>query len=58
MSNKRIIQVEEKVPFQLLLPLSIQHMFAMFEMCIRDSICCILPVPLRPVRMRIQFIGF
>ena len=30
MSNKRIIQVEEKVPFQLLLPLSIQHMFAMF----------------------------
>ena len=30
MSNKRIIQVEEKVPFLLLLPLSIQHMFAMF----------------------------
>lgn len=30
MSNKRIIQVEEKVPFQMLLPLSIQHMFAMF----------------------------
>lgn len=30
MSSKRIIQVEEKVPFNLLLPLSIQHMFAMF----------------------------
>lgn len=30
MASKRIIQVEEKVPFQLLLPLSIQHMFAMF----------------------------
>ena len=30
MANKRIIQVEENVPFQLLLPLSIQHMFAMF----------------------------
>lgn len=30
MENKRIIQVEEKVPFKLLLPLSIQHMFAMF----------------------------
>lgn len=30
MENKRIIQVEEKVPFQLLVPLSIQHMFAMF----------------------------
>ncbi|MDO5406243.1 MAG: uracil permease [Eubacteriales bacterium] len=30
MSNKRIIQVDEKVPFNLLLPLSIQHMFAMF----------------------------
>lgn len=30
MANKRIIQVEEKVPIQLLLPLSIQHMFAMF----------------------------
>lgn len=30
MENQRIIQVEDKVPFQLLLPLSIQHMFAMF----------------------------
>ncbi len=28
--KKRIIQVEEKVPFKLMLPLSIQHMFAMF----------------------------
>ena len=27
---KRIIQVEEKVPANLLIPLSIQHMFAMF----------------------------
>lgn len=30
MENHRIIQVEEKVPFKLLAPLSIQHMFAMF----------------------------
>ncbi|MGN0204782.1 MAG: uracil permease [Coprococcus sp.] len=30
MENKRIIQVEEKVPAKLLIPLSIQHMFAMF----------------------------
>lgn len=30
MDNKRIIKVEEKVPFKLLVPLSIQHMFAMF----------------------------
>lgn len=30
MENQRIIQVEEKVPFRLLAPLSIQHMFAMF----------------------------
>ena len=30
MENRRIIQVEEKVPFNLLVPLSIQHMFAMF----------------------------
>lgn len=30
MENQKIIQVEEKVPFQLLVPLSIQHMFAMF----------------------------
>ena len=30
MDNKRIIQVEEKVPLKLLVPLSIQHMFAMF----------------------------
>lgn len=27
---KRIIQVQEKVPFKIMLPLSIQHMFAMF----------------------------
>ncbi|MBU3878590.1 uracil permease [Faecalicatena sp. AGMB00832] len=30
MENRRIIQVEEKVPFKMLVPLSIQHMFAMF----------------------------
>jgi len=30
MSEKRIIQVEEKVPVKMLIPLSIQHMFAMF----------------------------
>lgn len=30
MENQKIIQVEEKVPFKMLLPLSIQHMFAMF----------------------------
>ncbi|WP_216364063.1 uracil permease [Enterococcus cecorum] len=29
-SERKIIQVEEKVPFKLLLPLSLQHMFAMF----------------------------
>lgn len=28
--DKRIIQVDEKVPVKLLIPLSIQHMFAMF----------------------------
>ena len=30
MENKRIIQVDEKVPVKLLIPLSIQHMFVMF----------------------------
>lgn len=30
MESQRVIQVEEKVPFKLLIPLSIQHMFAMF----------------------------
>ena len=30
MNEKRIIQVEEKVPVKMLIPLSIQHMFAMF----------------------------
>lgn len=30
MVGKRIIQVEEKVPVNMLVPLSIQHMFAMF----------------------------
>lgn len=30
MNNRNIIQVEDKVPAKLLVPLSIQHMFAMF----------------------------
>ncbi|MDO4295553.1 MAG: uracil permease [bacterium] len=30
MDNRKIIQVDEKVPVNLLIPLSIQHMFAMF----------------------------
>lgn len=30
MENRKIIQVEDKVPVKLLIPLSIQHMFAMF----------------------------
>lgn len=30
MESQRVVQVEEKVPFKLLVPLSIQHMFAMF----------------------------
>lgn len=29
-AERKIIQVEEKVPFKILLPLSLQHMFAMF----------------------------
>lgn len=30
MDERKIIQVEDKVPFSLLIPLSLQHMFAMF----------------------------
>lgn len=30
LENRKMIQVEEKVPFHMLVPLSIQHMFAMF----------------------------
>ena len=30
MEQRKIIQVEDKVPAKLLIPLSIQHMFAMF----------------------------
>lgn len=30
MDQKKVIQAEDKVPFKLLVPLSIQHMFAMF----------------------------
>ncbi len=30
MENKKIIQVEDKVPMKLMFPLSLQHMFAMF----------------------------
>ena len=37
--EKRIIQVEEKVPFKLLVPLSIQHMFAMFGSGTADERC-------------------
>ena len=42
MENQKIIQVEEKVPFKLLVPLVFQHMFAMFRcicacaVCVRD----------------------
>ena len=35
MNEKKIIQVEEKVPAKLLIPLSIQHMFAMFGASVR-----------------------
>ena len=28
--EKKIIQVDEKVPVKMLIPLSLQHMFAMF----------------------------
>ena len=30
MDQRKVIQVEDKVPFKMLVPLSIQHMFAMF----------------------------
>ena len=30
MESHKIIQVEDKVPFKMLVPLSLQHMFAMF----------------------------
>ena len=39
MENKRIIQVEEKVPFKMLVPLSIQHMFAMFGASVTGALC-------------------
>ena len=43
MENHRIIQVEEKVPVNLLIPLSIQHMFAMFLLCLAliRRLCCL-----------------
>ena len=40
MENQRIIQVEDKVPFNLLVPLSIQHMFAMFGASILVPFIC------------------
>lgn len=39
MQSNRIIQVEEKVPPRLLVPLSIQHMFAMFGAAVLSIIC-------------------
>ena len=30
MERRKIIQVDEKVPVSMLIPLSVQHMFAMF----------------------------
>ena len=38
MSERKIIQVEDKVPFKLLLPLSIQHMFAMFGASVHGGV--------------------
>ena len=45
MENQRIIQVEDKVPFKLLVPLSIQHMFAMFgaSILVPSCFCTVLP---------------
>ena len=40
MENKRIIQVDEKVPVKLLIPLSIQHMFAMFGASVLVPFVC------------------
>ena len=39
MENGRIIQVEDKVPFKLLVPLSIQHLFAMFGASVLVPFC-------------------
>ena len=44
MENKRIIQVDEKVPVKLLIPLSIQHMFAMFGATILVPLILGMPV--------------
>ena len=37
MQTRKIIQVEDKVPPRLLVPLSIQHMFAMFGRCVEHA---------------------
>lgn len=39
MGERKIIQIEDKVPFKLLLPLSIQHMFAMFGASVLVPVC-------------------
>ena len=44
--EKRIIQVEEKVPVKMLIPLSIQHMFAMFGALYWFLFCLALIRPL------------
>ena len=38
MESRKIIQIEDKVPFRLLVPLSIQHMFAMFGASVLDAV--------------------
>ena len=48
MENQRIIQVEDKVPFNLLVPLSIQHMFAMFGASILVLSLIHISEPTRP----------
>ncbi len=40
MESQKIIQIEEKVPFKMLLPLSIQHMFAMFGASVLVPFLC------------------
>lgn len=37
--EKKIIQVDEKVPVKMLIPLSLQHMFAMFGASVLYRFC-------------------
>ena len=63
MESLKIIQVDEKVPFNILIPLSIQHLFAFFPPgFVKKTVYLVGTHPrngcTQPRRIRREFFGF